>query len=95
MILSEEHKTNISNGMKTAHSKNSFGFVNNHKVNLGRTHNEETKRKIGESNSIALKGKFLGDENVMRRIDVRKIHIKLHWRQGDINKNYKGGLNDK
>lgn len=57
---------------------------------LGRKHSEETKRKIGSSNSIALKGRKLPLETC-KKMSISKRGKYL----GELSSNWKGGITPK
>lgn len=55
---SNETKKSISIAQMNKHYSPNTEFKKGHKTNVGRICSEYTKRRIGEKNSIALKGKF-------------------------------------
>jgi len=85
--LWEKHKSKLSRAMKKwcANNNNSF---------LGRTHTEETKRKIGEKNSKHQSGKgnsqygtcWIYSEEEKRSMKIKKeelaSYVKLGWKKG-------------
>ena len=78
--LSKEHKEKIRNKLKGKHSSPSTEFK---KGDKRPSLSEETKRKIGLANSIALRGKKLSKET---KLKMSKAH------KGENNWNWQGGI---
>lgn len=68
---------------------NSLGFQKGHSGMEGRKHSDETKRKIGRSTSIALKGKKIPEEVRKKMSEAKKGEKSYLWKGGISPENHK------